>query len=346
VEIGIGLDQSLGLTIEQQRELVREAVGLGYDSAWRNASLLRDVFQVLGQWWPASAEVKDGGIGTGVSVVPVPVWSAQSLANAAGTLGELTGGRFVLGVGSGGIHEAGYQRMHNLPAWPPIAMMRDYLVVLRKLLAGETVNYDGPVLKLHGVSLGYTPPRVPIVVGALGEQMVRLSGELSDGAALNWCTAEQVAWSREQLEAGARRGGRDPSEVKLVEYIRVSVDDDVDAARRAYTRHLLGYALARPGGRKDRGYRAHFGRMGFEASLGELEERRERGAPVEEIVEAFPRELLGMVGYYGPAAGAAEAFKRLAVGLDVAIVRVVPARPGAESVAAVMRACRPELVQA
>ena len=346
MEIGIGLDQHLGLSIEEQRELVREAARLGYDSAWRNSTLLRDVFQILGQWWNASTEVVEGGLPTGVSVVPVPLWTAPTLACAAGTLGELTGGRFILGVGSGSIHNEAWRQAYDRPAWPPIAMMRDYLTVLRALLAGQRVEYSGPSITLRGVSLGFTPPRVPLYVGALGGQMLRLTGELADGAALNWCTPEQIAWSREQVSAGAARAGRDPAEIKLAEYIRICVDDDEDAARRAYVQSMLGYALARPGSSKESGYRGHFARMGFDEALTELEERRERGAPTEEIVEAFPRDLARLVGYHGPAGGAAEAFRRLSEGLDTAIVRVVPARPGIEAVATVMQACRPELVRA
>jgi alkanesulfonate monooxygenase SsuD/methylene tetrahydromethanopterin reductase-like flavin-dependent oxidoreductase (luciferase family) len=225
-------------------------------------------------------------------------------------------------------------------------MTRDYLTVLRGLLAGDRVEHSGPAITLRGVSLGFTPPPVPIYVGALGGQMLRLSGELADGAALNWCTPEQIAWSREQVAVGAARSGRDPAEIKLAEYIRISVDDDEDAARRAYVRSMLGYALARPGASKELGYRGHFARMGFDEALTDLEKRRERGAPIEEIVENFPRDLARQVGYYGPASGAAQAFRQLSEGLDVAIVRVVPARPGKESVAAVIRACRPELVRA
>jgi len=74
-----------------------------------------------------------------------------------------------------------------------------------------------------------------------------------------------------------------------------------------------------------------------------LEERRARGASQSEIIDAFPRALLKQVGYYGPAAGAAAAFKRLAQGLDLAIVRVVASRPGPEAVLTTMQACRPEL---
>ena len=279
-------------------------------------------------------------------MVPVPIWTAPALATAAGTTGELTGGRFALGVGSGDIHNEAYRHRFGLPPWRPIALMRDYLVVLRGLLAGESVDYQGSAISLHGARLGFRPPAVPLYLGALGEQMVRLAGEAADGAALNWCTPEQIAWSRERMNEGARRAERDPSEVRLVEYIRICVDEDEDAARRAFTRAVPGYWLARPGSAKTAGYRGHFARMGFDDALTELEERRDRGVPEDEIVEAFPRELLGLVGYYGPPQGAAEAFQRLAQGLDVAIVRVVTARLGPEAVADVMRACRPELVRA
>jgi hypothetical protein len=64
-----------------------------------------------------------------------------------------------------------------------------------------------------------------------------------------------------------------------------------------------------------------------------------------ELIEAFPPSLMLEVGYFGAADGAAAAFRRLASGLDVAIVRVVPSGPGLDPIRAVMRACRPELVR-
>jgi alkanesulfonate monooxygenase SsuD/methylene tetrahydromethanopterin reductase-like flavin-dependent oxidoreductase (luciferase family) len=225
-------------------------------------------------------------------------------------------------------------------------MMRDYLVTVRALLAGEGVEHEGKAIRLHGARLPLKPPRVPVYLGTLGPQMLRLAGEAADGAALNWSTPEQVAWSRERIAEGAKRTGRDPSEITVHEYIRICVDDDEDVARRGLTRAILGYALVRPGASKEAGYRGHFSRMGFDTQLTELEERRERGASPDEIMDAFPRDLLRAVGYYGPASGAAAAFRRLAQGLDVAVVRVVRARPGIECVRAVMQACAPALVQA
>jgi len=346
MEIGVGLDPTIGLSFEQQREMAREAAKLTYTSMWTPAGLGIDAFQVCAQWWGASSEVVAGGLTTGISVVPVAHWTAPQLAATAGTVGLLTGGRFILGIGSGSIHDENQRQAYSLPAYPPIGMMRDYLVTVRDLLAGKAVEYSGPAVTLHGARLGFRPPHVPVYLGALGPQMVKLAGRHADGVLLNWCSPEQIAWSRELVAEGAQVVGRDPASVQVVEYIRVCVDEDEEAARRAFTRAILGYALARPGADKRLSYRGHFARMGFDEALSGLEERRDRGASQEEIIDAFPTELLKQVGYYGGAAGAAEAFKRLAQGLDLAIVRVVSVRPGPEAALATMRACRPELTGA
>ena len=226
----------------------------------------------------------------------------------------------------------------------PLALARDYLVTLRALLAGQEVTYDGPTVRLDRLKLEVNFPKTPVILGALGPRMLQLAGEAADGVGLNWCAPEQIAWSRQRIAEGAAKVGRDPREVKVIEYIRVSVDDDEDAARRAYMRALFRYAIARPGVPKHLGYRGHFGRMGFDEALSELEERRDRGASLEELYDAMPVDLARHVGYFGPAAGAAAAFRRLSEGLDVALVRVVLARPTVESAIAVMEACRPARV--
>jgi alkanesulfonate monooxygenase SsuD/methylene tetrahydromethanopterin reductase-like flavin-dependent oxidoreductase (luciferase family) len=344
VKIGVGLDRNLGFSVEEYRELSRVAARLGYASIWTNSMNGRESTQMCTQFWMASAEVVAGGLQTGISVVPATFWTVPSLASAAATTAEITGGRFTLGIGSGDIHDLSQRRLLGLQEARPLALARDYLVTLRALLSGEEVTYDGPTVRLHRVKLEVSMPTTPVILGALGPRMLQLAGEAADGVGLNWCVPEQIAWSRARIAEGAAKVGRDPSEVKLIEYIRVSVDEDEDAARRAYMRALFRYAIARPGVPKHLGYRGHFGRMGFEDALSALEERRDRGASLEELYDAMPVDLARKVGYFGPAAGAAAAFRKLAAGLDVALVRVVPARPTLESAVAVMEACRPSLV--
>ncbi len=251
--------------------------------------------------------------------------------------------------------------MHHLEFWSsvgmpnrPIAVMRDYLTVLRALLGGEVVNYEGPALRLQGATLAAADrpeqlANVPVHLGALGPQMVRLAGELADGALLNWATPERIAQCRQFLDEGAARGGRAPAELQLTMYVRICIDTDVDAARQALGAQVLGYAMGPPGAvapARDGGYRAAFAAMGFDEVLTDLEQRRDRGDSLATLVKAAPDELLTAVGYYGTAEDAPAAYARLSQGLDETIVRVITARPGIEPVVAAMRALSPERIRA
>lgn len=348
MDIGIGLDAGLNLSWEDQDYLSQEAARLGYTSIWITEGAGQDSFQVCARRWAASRQVTPEGLTTGIAVSPVLYRSPVAFAMSGGTLSQMTGGRFIMGIGSGTVYRPLTRQAMGLPRTSALAMMRDYLITTRQLVAGQEVDYQGEVVSLHGVKLGISPPpKTPVYLGALGPEMLRLAGELADGACLNWCNPEQIAWSRERMAEGAAVSGRDPAEAKAVEYIRVCVDDDADRARRAYARATMHYALGGtvPSPRERRlGYRAHFERMGHAEELAVLDRMRQSGESNAKVAEAFSPELLQSVGYYGPAAGAAAAFRRLSQGLDTAIVRVVAARPGLESVLAVMRACRPQLV--
>lgn len=246
-------------------------------------------------------------LATGIAVAALSSWSVDDLASVSKETVERCRGKFTLGIGAGRLTDA------------PIRVMRDAIDALRVRLPG-----------------------VQIYLGALGPQMLRLAGQRYDGAALNWCSTEQVKWSRERVEAGAGAAGRDPADVKIHEYIRVCVDEDERAARIAFAKMVMTYALVGPGADKTKGYRAHFARMGFDEALTDLESRRASGTSEDELARIFPVELLRRVGYWGSPEGAREAFLRLAEGLDIAVVRLVPAR-GNDLAAArlALRACAP-----
>lgn len=343
MEIGIGLDPTLGLDYEQQAQISSEAARLGYQQVWTPAGSGEDSFHLCHLRWAATRDVVPGGLTTGIGVFPVAVNSPFGFAAAAGTLSKISGGRFILGIGSGQADLPNYRRTWGLRGTSTISLMRDYLTTIRTLLRGEPADYEGDFVSLHGARLGINPPQqTPVYLGALGPQMLRLGGECADGLCLNWCTSEQVAQSRKLVAEGADRVGRDPAGVKIAEYIRVCVDDDEDVARRAYARSMMSYAVGNaPPGTPARSYRANFERMGFAGDLARIDDMRRRNAPQEEIIDAIPAAMCLAVGYFGKAAGAAEHFRKLAQGLDLAIVRVVAARPGVDSTRAVMKACAP-----
>ena len=246
------------------------------------------------------------GLKTGIAVAPLSGWPVDELASIAKDTERRCAGRFTLGVGSGRLTDS------------PIRKMREAADALRSRFSGS------------------------IFLGALGPQMLRLAGERYDGAALNWCSTEQVAWSRERVAEGARRAGRDPRSVAIHEYIRVCVDADETAARLAFAKMVMTYALARPGADRTKGYRGHFARMGFGAVLDDLESRRDAGASDDDLAARFPDKFMRRVGYWGRPEGARAAFQKLAAGLDIAIVRLVPARQNDLAAARLaMTACAP-----
>jgi len=345
--IGVGLDARLGLPFDQLRAAAREAAGLGFESLWTPAGGVPDSFHVCAAW------SQDTGLRTGISVVPAArMWTPPALAAQAATLAQLSGGRFVLGLGTGGYGPEFWSSV-GLPN-RPIAVMREYVTQVRALLDGDQVD-SGEVIggAGHGTpgwpqtaALGVKDlPPAPVYLAALGPQMLRLGGRTADGVLLNWATPERIAVSRAEIDAGAARAGRDAGSVPMTMYIRVCIDDDRAAARQALGAQVLGYAMARPGMPKNAGYRALFAEMGFDAELTELERRREDGDDLAALVADTPEEMLRAVGYYGPAGPAAEAFARLSAGLDETIVRVVTARPGLEPVVTAMTALTPERIR-
>ncbi len=349
MEIGVGLDPTLGLDWDQQREVSKEAARLGYTSIWTPEGNGQDSFHLCVQRWQATTEVVEGGLTTGIAVSPVMYRTPLSFAMEGGTVSDITGGKFIMGIGSGGAYRPAARAQLGVGRMSALALMRDYVTVVRGLVHGERVDHVGETTTLRGMGLGMRPaPMTPVYLGALGPRMLELSGELADGASLNWCTPEQIAWSRERIAEGAERVGRDPSEINVAEYIRICVDDDEDVARIALAKSAMTYALGSsvPTDRERQlGYRAHFERMGFTDELAALDEMRKNGASRDEVADAFPVDLLLAVGYFGKASGAAAAFRGLSEGLDTAIVRVVAARRGVDSTLAVMEACKPEAVR-
>ena len=230
---------------------------------------------------------KASGLPVGISAVPASGQSPAFYAEQAKRVWDETRGRFTLVVGSG-------QADH------PARMMRVYLPDIRARL----------------------PQGLPLYLAALGPLMLRVAAELADGVALNWCTAEQVAWSRQQLSDAAKIAGRPVP--RIIEYIRTAVDPNPNAAKQTVGQAALRYALIPM-------YRAHFERMGFAEELRGIGESG-----------AMSERLASSVGAAGAPGQTRKQFEQLAVGLDLPIVRVLVVNRGdAESARRVLEECRP-----
>jgi len=215
--------------------LARRVEALAYDSAWVTHGLGRDSFVVLAAYGAATSRL---GLGNGV--VPVYPRHPVAMAQAALTLSELTAGRFRLGIGVS--HRASMEAQLGLTLTEPLAVMREYVAVLRGGL-GAGVDFNGRHYRVRwSMGVPERPPAPPIYLAALSAKMCELAGEIADGAVL-WLTPP--AYVRDvavpALERGRRRAGKTLEGFEIVVAVPLAITENRPPALAAFQNELSRY---------------------------------------------------------------------------------------------------------
>jgi probable F420-dependent oxidoreductase len=207
---------------------------LGYDSVWiADTGAGPDAFVVA-----TAAACVTSRLRIGTAVIPVYTRTPSVFAAAAGSVAQLAPGRFVLGIGASS--ETIVQSWGGVPFENPLVHVREATAIIRQMLAGERVTFEGTRLRTRGFRLVSPPPRpVPLYLAALMPPMLELAGEIADGVVLNMMPLEAVPRMLEHVRRGAARAGRDASTLEIVARFQVVVTDDPATARGAL-RHMLG----------------------------------------------------------------------------------------------------------
>jgi probable F420-dependent oxidoreductase len=206
----IGVAVSGGLSAPDIVACVQLAEELGYESAWVAEGHGGDQFAILAACATATTRIR-----LGTSISSVFVRSVPTIAMAAATVDALSGGRFVLGLGSS--HRVQVEGEHGLPYARPIPRVRESVEAIRALLRDGEVSYRGETLAIDRFDLWFTPlrRRIPIYLSALFPPMLEVVGELGDGLILTWATREAPARAAAHVATGARRAGRRPEDVEI-----------------------------------------------------------------------------------------------------------------------------------
>lgn len=213
----------------------RRAEDLGYESIWIAETGGPDPFVLAGAVAQVTKRVR-----IGLAVSPVYIRTPATIAAAAGTVSQLSAGRFILGLGSSS--HAIVENWHGTPFRKPLARVRETVIAVRGMLAGQKVALDGDTLRTHGFRLMVPPAGpVPIYVGALKPAMLELAGEIGDGVAVNLLPAAAMAPTRAAIAAGAAKAGKDPASIEVVCRQQVVVTDDKAGARDLFRNALTGY---------------------------------------------------------------------------------------------------------
>jgi alkanesulfonate monooxygenase SsuD/methylene tetrahydromethanopterin reductase-like flavin-dependent oxidoreductase (luciferase family) len=208
---------------------------LGYDSVWVTHGLGRDSFVALAAYAAATTRV---GLGNGV--VPIYPRHPVAMAQAASTLNEVSRGRFRLGIGVS--HKSAMEAMLGLSLVEPLAVMREYVAVLRGAL-GAGSEFAGRHYRVRwSLALPKRPPAPPIYLATLSAKMCELAGEIADGAVLWLCPPPYVRdVAVPAIERGRRRAGKPLAGFEIVAAVPLAISDDRAAAMAAFRSELKRY---------------------------------------------------------------------------------------------------------
>src|SRR5881409_1985185 len=181
----LGVGFSRGVAPADIVEAVRLAESLRYESAWMAEGHAGDQFAVLGAAAAVTTRIR---LGTSISSVFVRI--APTIAMAAATLDDLSGGRFVLGLGTS--HREQVEPEHGIAFSRPTDRLRDTVDLVRALIRDGAVSHAGRVVTIERFDLWFTPRRreIPIYVAALFPRMLEIAGGIADGVLLTWPTIQ------------------------------------------------------------------------------------------------------------------------------------------------------------
>ncbi|MBI4178535.1 LLM class flavin-dependent oxidoreductase [bacterium] len=232
-------------SLQDGMDYVKYAESKGFEAVWQAESrLVRDAIVPMAAFAAVTKKLK---VGSGV----INNWTRNIglLASTFLTLDDLAPNRVICGIGAWWdplAANVGIKRHKHLLA------MKETVLVLRRLLNMEKVTFEGEFHQVKGIELdvvhGRREPRnVPIMIGATGPNMMELTGEIADGAVLNYCVSPDYNdQALELLEKGAKKAGRKFEDIDRPQLVVCAVDPDENKARNDAKWLLTQYLAQQP----------------------------------------------------------------------------------------------------
>ena len=250
MRIDIEFNSGAQLPMDAIPGLARLAEAHGFGCAWAGEANNKDPTVMLAAIAAVTTRLQIGS-----AVYHILGRTPATLALQAVGLDELSGGRFLLGIG---VSNPGIARWHGLPFDHPLGRAREYIEITERAMRGDKVNFEGKYYSATGFRMPFKPSgrRIPVYLAAFGPQMSRLAGRLTDGVLINMASPGETRRIVDEIRQGAREAGKDPSGLEVICKLRCSLAADRAKAREALCRVLTFYTLADY-------YRDLLARMGF-----------------------------------------------------------------------------------
>ena len=250
MKIDIEFNSGAQLPMDAIPDLARAAEAHGFDCAWGGEANNKDPTVMLSAIAAVTTRLKVGS-----AIYHILGRTPATLALQAMGLDELSGGRFLLGIGSSNPTIA---KWHGQSFDRPLSRIQEYIEITRAAMRGEKLNFEGKFFTAQNFKMAFKPSgrSIPIYVAAFGPKMTRLAGRISDGVLINMANPTEISRIAAEVKAGALEAGKDPAKMEIICKVRCSIAPNYSVAREALSHALTYYALADY-------YRELLGRMGF-----------------------------------------------------------------------------------
>lgn len=254
MKIDIEFNSGAQLPMDAIPDLARLAEAHGFDCAWGGEANNKDPTVMLSAIAAVTTRLKVGS-----AIYHILGRTPATLALQAAGLDELSGGRFLLGIGSSNPTIA---KWHGQTLDHPLGRVQEYLEIVRAALGGEKLSYAGKYFTAQNFKMAFKPSgrTMPVYLAAFGSQMTRLAGRITDGVLINMANPTEIRRIAAEVRGGAEAAGKDPAKMEIICKIRCSIAPNYTVAREALSHALTYYALADY-------YRDLLGRMGFASEV-------------------------------------------------------------------------------
>jgi F420-dependent oxidoreductase-like protein len=298
---------------EQACARVRLAEEAGVDTVWVAEAWGRDCFTILTLLARETTRIK---LGTGI--VNCYSRTPAALAQHFATLDEFSGGRMIIGLGTSG-HRV-IEHFHGVPFQPSLTRLREYVEIMRMILAGEPLKYQGKVFRLErGFRLRFPPVRssIPIFIASLTPKSVAQTAAIADGWMPVMIPLQHLAPEVAAFRQLVRDAGREPQSIAVRSPGAVTVTRDIAKAREESKAHLAFYIT-----NMGDFYREQLIRLGYEEAVSTVRKAWDEGGRAAGTT-AVPEALVDSLFFAGPVEACIERLEaQAAAGIDMHTVRV------------------------
>ena len=306
MKLGIGA-VGFGPKVRINLDLIRHAETLGFDSAWTAEAYGNDA--VTTATWVLANTTR---MKVGTAIMQIPARTPAMAAMTAMTLDQLSGGRFILGLGPSGPQVI--EGWHGVPYGKPLTRTREYIQIIRQILAREKplefhgTHYDIPALGEGTTGLGkplksilHGDPSIPIYTASISPPGLRCAGEVADGFFPMMLDPDRVdEVYLPHLEEGFAKagGGKSLDNFAVIAGVSVILSDEPEQARTAVKGGMALY-IGGMGARDKNFYNDLAKRLGYEEAAVKIQDLFLAGKKAE-ATAAVPDELLDAVNLIGP----------------------------------------------